>query len=73
MSDYAKTITSDDYRKFIFRFRSKCAEERWDYERVAETMNVHPNTIRNWWSFRSIMDGEAVLRCIRLIFGGYSL
>ena len=64
---------TDDYRRFIFRFREKCAEERLDYERVAETMGVHSNTVRNWWTFRSIMGGEDVLKCIRRIMGGYTL
>lgn len=64
---------TDDYRKFINRFRAQVVLNGWRYETVAEIMNVHTNTIRNWWSFRSIMDGEAVLRCIRLIFGGYAL
>lgn len=73
MNDFLKTITSDDYRKFINRFRAQVALNGWRYETVAEIMNVHTNTVRNWLSLRSIMDGEAVLRCIRLILGGYSL
>lgn len=73
MNDFLKTITSDDYRKFINRFRAQVALNGWSYETVAEIMNVHTNTVRNWLSLRSIMNGEAVLRCIRLIFGGYSL
>lgn len=62
---------SDRYRKFINRFKAQVAVNGWEYETVAQVMNVHPNTVRNWLSFRSVMDGDAVLRCIALIMGGY--
>ena len=64
---------TDEYRKFINRFRAQVALNGWRYETVAEIMNVHTNTVRNWLSLRSIMDGDAVLRCIRHILGGYAL
>ena len=64
---------TEEYRKFINHFRAQVAANGWRYETVAEIMNVHTNTVRNWLSLRSIMDGDAVLRCIRLILGGYVL
>ena len=38
MNDFLKTITSDDYRKFINRFRAQVALNGWRYETVAEIM-----------------------------------
>ena len=62
---------SDSYRQFINMFKTVAISKRLGYNEVAEIMNVCPNTVRNWWSLRSIMDGEAVLRCIQRIMGGY--
>ena len=64
---------NDIYNKFMRRFKCVSAEKRLGYEQIAEIMNVHPNTVRNWFAGRSKMDGEAVLRCISLIMGGYNL
>ena len=62
---------SDSYKRFINHFRAVAVSNGMGYDEVAETMNVHPNTVRSWWAFRSVMDGDAVLRCIQLILGGY--
>ncbi len=62
---------SDTYTRFLRYFKAQVAVNGWSYETVAEVMNVHPNTIRNWFAGRSMMDGDAVLRCIKLILGGY--
>lgn len=63
---------SDQYNRFMRYFKTQVAVNGWSYETVAEVMNVHPNTVRNWFAGRSMMDGDAVLRCISLILGGYS-
>lgn len=62
---------SETYTKFLRHFKSQVAVNGWSYETVAEIMRVHPNTVRNWFSGRSVMDGDAVLRCIQFILGGY--
>lgn len=62
---------SDTYTRFIRQFKTVAAANNMGYEQIAEVMNVHPNTIRNWFAGRSMMDGDAVLRCIKLILGGY--
>lgn len=62
---------SDQYRRFLNRFKTQVAVNGWSYETVADLMNVHPNTVRNWFAMRSMMDGDAVLRCIAHILGGY--
>lgn len=63
---------SDQYNRFMRYFKSVAAANNMGYEHIAEVMNVHPNTVRNWFAGRSKMDGDAVLRCISLILGGYS-
>lgn len=62
---------SDTYREFVRYFKATAISNGMGYNEVAELMNVHPNTIRNWWGLKSTMDGDAVLRCIRLVMGGY--
>ena len=61
---------TDTYKRFVKVFQAAAISDGLGYGEVAEIMNVHPNTIRNWWAFRSIMDGEAVLKAIRYM-GGY--
>lgn len=62
---------SDTYRQFVNTFKTVAISKGLGYNEVAEIMNVCPNTVRNWWAFRSAMDGDAVLRCIQHIMGGY--
>ena len=63
---------SDQYNRFMRYFKTTAAANNMGYEQIAEIMNVHPNTVRNWFAGRSKMDGDEVLRCISLILGGYS-
>lgn len=62
---------TNDYIKFINFFKAQTAANGWDYERVAEIMNVHANTVRNWFAFRSTMSAEDLLKCVKRILGGY--
>ena len=48
---------NDEYRRFINHFRAQVAVNGWDYNRVAEIMNAHPNTVRNWFELRTTMSG----------------
>ena len=61
---------SDQYKRFIRQFKAACAIKRIDIPQVAEIMNVHRNTIYNWWQFKTVMDGDSVLRCIEYIMDG---
>ena len=63
---------SDLYIGFIRRLRSMAAAQNMGYEEMGEVFNVHSNTVRNWFSLRTMMDGEAVLKAVRFM-GGYSL
>jgi transposase-like protein len=61
---------SEQYKTFIRQFRAVCAAQRMDTKQVAEIMGVHRTTIYNWWTFKTVMDGDSVLRCIKTIMGG---
>lgn len=62
---------SGTYTRFIHHFMAVAAANNMGYAQIAEVMNVSHTTVRNWFSGRTTMDGEAVLRCIKLILGGY--
>ena len=61
---------TDTYKAFVRNFRAACAVKKLDVSKVAEIMNVHRSTIYKWWGFKSVMDGEAVFRCIKYIMDG---
>lgn len=61
---------SDLYIGFVRKL--KAASAGMTYEQVGEAFNVHSNTVRNWFSFRTMMDGEAVLKAVRFM-GGFKL
>ena len=61
---------SERYIRFVNELKTTAFSKGLGYNEVAEVMNVHPNTVRGWWAFRTKMDGDAVLRAISLIMDG---
>lgn len=61
---------SDLYKNFIRRFKAACAENRLSIQEVAEITRVGRTTVYNWFNFKSVMDGESMLRAIEFIMGG---
>lgn len=61
---------SDLYIGFIKQLKATAAG--MSYDQIAEVFNVHSNTVRNWLSYKTMMDGDAVLKAVRFM-GGYKL
>lgn len=60
---------SDLYIGFVRKLKATAAAENMGFEQMGEVFNVHSNTVRNWFSFRTMMDGEAVLKAVRFMGG----
>jgi hypothetical protein len=59
---------SDDYKRFVRCL--KAATVGMTFDQIADILNVGKTTVRAYYNFTNTMNGEVMLRAIRLM-GGY--
>lgn len=61
---------NDAYKDFIRTLKKSTIGAGITVDQVAEDMQVSKSSVYGWFRFRSIMNGEAVVKAARLYIGG---
>lgn len=61
---------SDTYKNFVRHLKAASAIKNLSIQDVADITNVSRSTVYNWFNFKSVMDGESVIRAILYIMDG---
>lgn len=61
---------SDTYKNFVRYLKAASAIKNLSIQDVADITNVSRSTVYNWFNFKSVMDGESVIRAILYIMDG---
>lgn len=61
---------SDTYKNFVRYLKAASVIKNLSIQDVADITNVSRSTVYNWFNFKSVMDGESVIRAILYIMDG---
>lgn len=61
---------TDQYKEFIRTLKRNTIGQGIPINQVADDMQVSRSSVYGWFRYRSIMNGEAVVKAARLYIGG---